>query len=162
MFEFLSRQPFAILGAIGLVSLADVAMEFPSYIQDWIHIWNSVTTTAWGFILGWISITLSSFQIDYFSLGLVFSGAIFRSGAFKEIRHTNDSVYEVVLVALMAVSFYVTLWPLMILLWLFELFGFVKHDNNYEMSLAYNPVFYESFIYTLLIIAASYVVMAAA
>ncbi len=83
LIEFMSRTPFAILGAIGLFSIVGQFMALEENIYLTLKAWRDVTRPVWGFAFGWFfelfGWSFSSFLKDYLSLGVLTSLAIVRA-----------------------------------------------------------------------------------
>lgn len=81
--SFLQRQPFAIVGAFGLVAIIDGFINIPGYIGQWVDAWQTITRPVWEFLFGWIfeyfKITMPWWVKDYLTMGLIAAGMEVRS-----------------------------------------------------------------------------------
>ena len=78
MGSILSRTPFAILGAFGLLSLASGSLQWQQNIGDWLQAFQFFSRNLWQFLLGWfwevIGWKLTNWAKDYFTMGLIVLG----------------------------------------------------------------------------------------
>ncbi len=183
--NFFQRAPFALLGAVGLVSLASGAMQLEQNIADWLAVWKAITRPIWEFLFGWIfawiGIEMPWWLKDYLSMGAIFSGMILRMRFFRwhlvntgkmetlNIRVLSFEVSEAKkgqwarfyfgdLVLRMVFNFF--FWPLEIA------FRFMRFRRFYldktmsadvrSMILGSYQIYFETFFFALIIIAINY------
>lgn len=144
MRDFLSRTPFALLGAVGLLSLVRELLQWQEQFAYWIDAWRAVTRPVWDFLFGWI---LSYFDLpfpewvkDYMSFAVISFG--------MSIRAQKNGVFDYggrseVLWTLF-ISFF--LWPAMFL-WA----AIMTVIKGVRFS-----IYWETLIYALVIIAINY------
>lgn len=139
MISFLQRQPFILLGAIGLVSLVDGLVDLPSDIGLWIDAWQAVTRPIWNFLLGWLfaffSIDFPWWVADYLTLGFITLGSGIR---VAKIYGADVSVIDA-----FKASYLILIWPYLSYLVLTD-------ERRYAM------IFLESFVWAAIIIAIAY------
>lgn len=79
---FLQRSPFALLGAIGLLSLAQDLLQWHEWIGAWLDAWQAVSRPVIGFLFGWIPDLFGWpfpwWAKDYLAVGIIHSGMNFR------------------------------------------------------------------------------------
>lgn len=93
MLSFLSRTPFSIMGAFGLLAFASGTLDLHKNIQDWIAAWMFITRPIWEFLFGLLGVILSDWMKDYLSLGAISLGMISRAARFYK-RHTEESPFS--------------------------------------------------------------------
>lgn len=144
MNNFLQRTPFALLGAVGLLSLIQDLMQWQEHIGAWLDAWQAVTRPIWDFLLGWLfewfGWEMPWWAKDYLTMGAIGSGARFRVG-----MAAGGSLFRSIPNALIT---FVS-WPF----WVAIAFRDLLTEHGDRESAA---VFLESFLYALLIIAINY------
>jgi len=93
MTDFLSRLPFALLGAVGLISLADFAINLHQYVQQWVDVWQTITRPLWGLLFSYVDIIVPWYVADYMTLGLIVFGMELRSFIATDDRDPDDDDY---------------------------------------------------------------------
>ncbi len=80
---WLLRQPFAILGAFGLLTFAHDAIRWHEYVLSWIDVWRHVTrpivSAVFGWLPAWLHLRFPGPAKDYLSMGLIVAGSLFRT-----------------------------------------------------------------------------------
>jgi hypothetical protein len=92
--DFLIRLPFALLGALALLSIVSQLVPFQADFGPWLASWQQVTRAAWDFVLGPIAqhtgFDIPSYAKDYLTAGVIFSAAYYwmgsREGKMEEAR----------------------------------------------------------------------------
>ena len=170
--DLLQRQPFAILGAIALLSLARDLLQLHSWLSTWIDAWQAITRPISTFLLGgffkWLHLALSDKLKDYFSIGLVVFGMNFRAGMYATTHSEHLATHflgirlfsfrsdnrlaiiaDTILLFLEALFF----WPAVIL---FRISFFLQERKRSAVSEFQFYIFLETFVWTLIAIALSY------
>lgn len=91
--DFMGQPVFALLGAIGLLSLVSGFLAIDEGIKDWLDAWKSITRPIWDFLLGWafslVDWTLPNWAKDYLTVGIIVHGMRIR--AFR-VATQHDAV----------------------------------------------------------------------
>ena len=102
---FLSRTPFAVAGAFGLISLASGALSFEQNVKDWIIAWQHITNSLWA----WAP-EISVDKKNYLTMGIINSGMVLRA-YLRELNILED--WRFILVFLGSrLWLFVLIWPL--------------------------------------------------
>lgn len=140
MIKFLQRQPFALLGAVGILGLVDGLLQLPKYLAQWVNAWQEITRPVWEFLLGWFfsifDMSVPFYVSDYFTMVAITAAACFRVIKADEKKDHYD--------ALIFISLF---WPVVIYL-------MFRKDNDRELMY----VFFEAFIYAVTIAAIFYAI----
>ncbi|MFC7291481.1 hypothetical protein [Hirschia litorea] len=180
MINFISRAPFVVLGAIGLVTLSSSFIDLHQSIVDWVTIYQTISHALWDFLLGWVpkftGWELTKWAKDYMTAGVIVSSAAYRTFS----KFGKD------MLILMCVLAFVC-WPMFIYVLVWE-FWFKRDTDGYNPFLREIPdlvmnvseedmsydfyythykgqvkslglLFFETFIYAALTIAVSYGLM---
>lgn len=185
--EFLGRAPFVLIGVVSITAIVGNFVTLLDNIALTAEVWRSVTRPIWGFLVGWLfdlfEVELQWWLKDYLSMGVVTSAMIFRSeAAYKNIAvkvgsfDPDDDIQMWVqktydhwrdwLVQLITLVMPIFLWPLVwywrirrsavgsSLHYFEELPSIVKHANKERQA-----VFWETVIWTLILLVANYVLI---
>jgi len=106
------RQPFSILGAIGLVSLLRSIVDLHSDIDFLIEIYRSMTRPVWTYLFSWIGVSLPGSVQDYLSLGLIVGLARVRS--ILALENMGDQPLLFVTALIFTVIYSLAFWPISI------------------------------------------------
>lgn len=144
---FLLRQPFALLGAVALLSLAQDLLTWQENINTWLNAFQAVTRPIWDFLLGWffewVGWEFPCRVKDYLTVGVVMSGMSLRTRIYSMGRPS--------LMWACSESLLVTfLWPILLLVMI--RISLVRND-------ALIGVFWEAGIWVLIIIAVNYALL---
>lgn|GEM_PF-6972226 len=74
----LKRLPFALLAAIGFLTLLKDILEFHGTILTILNAVQSATRPAWAFILQWLPIEIPGLLADYLTMGAISAGMMIR------------------------------------------------------------------------------------
>lgn len=112
--DFTASTPFALLGAFGLLGLADGFLTIPDQVQVMLTAWENVTRPIWDFLLGWIFKTLNlsfpNWLKDYLTVGVVHYGMFRRGwGSFNATTKASGQLRASVIAYILAA---VAFWPL--------------------------------------------------
>lgn len=157
--SFLSRQPFVLLGAFGLLSLIDNIKELPSYIGQWVNAWQSITRPIWEYTLGRL-FDIPWFLSDYLTTGLLILGALIRCVSYlnyKEsflVRSREGSIliFQSSLTILSRSIVIVVFWPFTLMLpWYIA-----RTRQNAEQVV---KIYLESLVWAAILLAFAYVTL---
>ena len=143
MIPFLGRTPFTFVGAISLFGLVDGFLDLSDHFESWMAAWDAFSRAIWDFLLGWLlewfGLHLPEILKDYLTVGLISVGALGRLlipvVGFKGLL--DPKILRIAGIFLIA-------WP----------FGIPAIMKNEDRETRY--LFFESFIYALILIAANY------
>ena len=179
MMSGILRQPMAILGAIGLLSLAEDLLQWQEQVQTWIDAWQAFSQPVVSFAFGWLVNLLPfdppSWWTEYAAMGIIVSASYGRFiyeievGQFQRSTYNNildteikwyiperKSLLFYTLHSLMRIPYSVIFWPIVVV----KVFRMWSEANGmYRMTRGFDhPVrfFYESFVWAAVFIAINY------
>ncbi len=174
MISGILRQPMAILGALGLLSLAEDLLQWQDQFQTWIDAWQAFSRPVAMFFFGWLidlwPWNLPDWVLDYLIAGSIVAISLVRaqviatysnyysylklsksSGlSFNRSMLNNFVIAQFVFIALSPLV--ILFWPLSIIYCLY-LYSF-RAQNDFDKNAL--MVFFESFIWAALLIAINY------
>lgn len=173
--RILTRQPFAALGALALLSLADDLLQLHEWIEHWISAWRGITFPIWDFLLGPLlrrfDLHLSDWMKDYLSIGLVVFGMNLRSrlyevsmrtrsdgpqmvvwhlGPFPVCAYDESNALLNVLFSLLDFLEGILLWPAIIVNRVY------RSIRGYDLAREKLVIFMETLVWVLMLVAFSY------
>ena len=171
MLNFLSRQPFALLGAFALLALPRGLIEWQEDIGTWIEAFRSVSQVLWDFLLGWLQLEIPQIIKDYLTIGLVGGGALVRGG-IETNDGKNNTVGAKIMVSITIISISLFVWPFILFLYLVTFITTVIIGTDYidqfehesrkerrELVRRRSIIYFETFIYAAIIIAVNYALL---
>lgn len=81
--KFLTRQAFALLGALTLISLLGDIVTLHETVSNIVDAIRSVTRPFWGLILGWLPFDLPVWFADYLTVGTIIAGMTVRMRFYR-------------------------------------------------------------------------------
>lgn len=86
--NFIFRLPFAILGAVGLLTLATDVIHFQKHIASWLALWESASSVVWNAVWHLLSIPgqIPDGLVTYLTLTVIFGAAFARSLIANDIN----------------------------------------------------------------------------
>ena len=72
------RQPFAVIGALSLISLLSNILDLQQDLQRIIHAIQTVTHWIWDVIFGWTNLNVAGWIKDYLTMGVIVAGMTLR------------------------------------------------------------------------------------
>lgn len=164
MKDFFGRSPFVLLGALGLLSLPGGLIEWQKDIAFFIDgfAWASdLFWWPWNWLTDWLfGLRLHPWWQTYLTMGIIVSGAFLRGIIANETEHDDESNFLNAYI-LIGVT-YTLLWPFVFLILLMFTWPKPKTDRQKEIVEANKnvaPVFSETFIVALLILALNYALL---
>jgi hypothetical protein len=158
----LSRQPFAIIGAFGLLSFAHDSITWQTDVLSWIDAWRHVSRPIVQFIFGWIPscihMEVPSFAKDYLSVGLVIASATVRAASHNAERFGIHYYFIVPFVIL----FWSIIWPYWMSIALIRIAGnfigasFGDDPETAELQTARAQVFFEFVLWAAVVVAINF------
>lgn len=159
-------KPWAILGAIGFISVLKNVMVLPQDLAFVIDGFRAVSRPVMEFLLGWlfelINIDPPGWALDYFVVGFITAGALYRGSA---VYYTSDTYKKFSKESSTSKFFYlclapasgIVMWPFYIALIMRDLYV----DSEYVLDPGTRqgqetPQFLETFIYAAIILAVAY------
>lgn len=152
--SLLVRQPYAILGALGYLGLADSAIQWKSFLKRWIEAWSAfshrVNEIVFGWLYGLINWDPPPIVYDYVTMGLITSGAFTRAyiAGFSE----DITLGRVFLFSLLSVIFCILFWPPVVALFMLMAAGLGSVSQHGRST---GLVFFESVAWAVLIVLAN-------
>jgi hypothetical protein len=161
---FLSRQPFALLGALGLISLVQDLLQWQEQIGLWIDAWQAVTRPIIQFLFGWIPALLKWpfpwWAQDYLTLSLISAGAFVRAAVVTNIddfnRRLTDDKLSVYIGLTLFYIFAIFIWPVAVV---FKVIPDLARSYKSNKEISGTLVFLETFVWAALIIAINYALL---
>ena len=86
----LKRLPFALLAAVGFLTLLKDILEFHDTILIILNAVQYATRPAWAFILGWLPIEIPWLLADYLTMGAISAGMMIRMRLYWWKLITDD------------------------------------------------------------------------
>lgn len=77
------RQPFAVFGAISLISLASDIVVLDQNIVTVVSAIRTIFYYIWEFLFIWLPFDLASWQMDYMTVGAIVSGMTVRMRFYR-------------------------------------------------------------------------------
>lgn len=110
MLDWALRQPFAVLGALGIISMIRDLITLHGDILVLIHAYQSMTQPIWSFLFGWVFDWLQApfpgWIKDYLTLGTIISGA----NARYKLAHGSSKSKEI-----SNAPWYLLFWPFILI-----------------------------------------------
>ncbi len=124
------RQPFSIIGALGLISLLGDVIELPKNLKLIVTAYQSITQPIWDILLGWlfrwIGWDFPWWVKDYLTMGIIVYAATLRSGTlqFEDLLQRRQNGYHIKDIAGAVIKFFtgILAWPVLLFLGLGALF----------------------------------------
>lgn len=155
--RFVLRQPLAVLGAVGFLSLAQGLVEWQEPFQSWLNEFRDVTRSAWDLLLGWLFRLSGSDQPfwlkDYLTAGAIVFGLSF--GA-RLLQRDDGELGHPVIFAIFLIQCFL-FWPLLVLYGLLITATILLSGTGDSNERLHARLYGEMFIWLLIIIAAGYV-----
>lgn len=161
MISGILRQPMAILGALGLLSLAEDLLQWQQQFQTWIDAWQAFSRPAVQFLFGWLLYfwpwSPPDWSLDYLAMGTIVFCSLIRTFVVVImpvfLEYSKEQSYSerfgmLVIGPIVWIPIVLLLWPIIVLC--YPIMLYLKRE-----TVAYNAarVFLESFIWAALIIA---------
>lgn len=73
------RSIVAFLNALALLSVIDSIKKIPSFVGDWVSLWQDITIPVWTTIFTFFSIDLSNIFLNYLTVGVIVYASGIRS-----------------------------------------------------------------------------------
>lgn len=149
MFQFLSRQPFAIVGAIGLVGVFKGFLTLQEDILQIIDAYETVTFYIWDFLFGWVDIYLfavPNWVKQFLILSIIHAMALLRVSIVHEDvvvlpENRQSSIFAFVRDSIFNILELILMWPIMYVLMPYCLF----RDRKLRSAI-YDPIYYSHLI----------------
>lgn len=160
--DFMGRTPFAILGAIGLLSMASQFINLADDIENWLKVWKAVTRPVWEWIAGLIGYELPNWLKDYLTVGVIHAGMYVRTRYFERKSSVHSDLFfdreigdHQFLTAVWVYPFYGLLWPVYFVSFLLLIsIDVIDPDKSYPLSKSFS-VYLETVIVFLIFVAFS-------
>ena len=165
----LFRQPFAILGAFGLLTFAHDVVHWNEYVLSWLDAWRTVTRVIISCTIGWVfdqlHVHFSNDAKDYVAMGALVFGAMLRAAnADNMIGYGDRIIYKIFAIIIILVCG-VIMWPMTLTAYAFIGFAqianktwLVKIPDDFKRGVPLD-VFFESFIWAAIIIGINYALL---
>lgn len=141
MGEFLTRQPFSILGAISVLSIVSNLVTLSDDIVVLLDAWREIVRPVAEFLFGWVAeifgFDLPVLAKDYLVVGLVSFGA-----SIRQSLAGFDDFIEALPMAVAAVF----AWPIVSVIMIFRMLDFP--EDGY--------VFLETYVYALILLGLAF------
>lgn len=152
------RQPFAVLGGLGLVGLVDQAINWQRQLGQWVMAWASFSNRVAEFTFGWLvdllPFTMPVIWKDYATMSLLTAAALLRSNPLRPQAGISVGVRAFgVGVVLSGFLLLGLLWPLVLAAHLNPLAHKVQSPIPLDERRKNTRIFLELFVWAAAIVA---------
>ncbi len=149
----LLRQPFALLGAIGLIGMLKSLVTLHEDVMFLVEAYQSVCRPVWDYLFSFIGIELTPFLKDYLTLSAIFGGAMSRAFVDNE-KEKDETAIEVFWSIVIGFLGGMIVWPFMTLIYAGHML-FPGEDENDKFT-RQAGLFFTSIQWAAVILVASY------
>lgn len=160
--NLISRLPFVLIGALGILSLANQINSLPEFMHDWLVLWDRLVDNVWF----WLPERFWDWTGDYLTMGLIIAGMELRAEIYAvygvygqtypdEMQKYRKSMPDYLIDFLGCIL----LWPVLLAISLFFLallftpLGPQGHQRTLEIQI--RRVYWESALLALIILGLS-------
>lgn len=148
--QSLLRQPFALLGAVGLVSMLKSVITLHEDVVFVVEAYQTVTRPIWDYLLGWLGLDLSPFMKDYLTVSAIFAGAVSRIFVTDQKDESTDGLIWSHIIGFIGGMIF---WPFFFLLYTGHL---LLPAEEGDTDVKYANMFFSSLLWSAIILATSY------
>ena len=152
------RQPFSVLGGLGLLGLVDQAISWQRQLGQWIMAWSNFSDRVAEFTFGWLvdllPFTMPAIWKDYVTMSLLTTAALLRS---TPLRPQKDLPFRVLAfgAGVVLAGFFLLglLWPMVFVGHLNPFAHKIESSIPLEERRQNTRIFLESFVWAAGIVA---------
>jgi hypothetical protein len=163
MISGILRQPMAILGALGLLSLAEDLLQWQQQFQTWIDAWQAFSRPVAMFLFGWLidlwPWELPEWTLDYLIVGSIVYASFVRTILFVSIPNSLHEKHIPYLYIWCFTIFGAFIFlPLISIAWPISVIWYpiVLYSQKRQASSKAAQIFMESLIWAAILIAINY------